>query len=340
MHTAYPVIGGQGEEDNDDAPIGRIHTRREVLALFGAAGAATITAGLIGRAVTGPSAVSAATSCVVTPALEEGPYFVDDMLYRSNITTDPTTGTAQPGVPLTLTWYLSRVNGTACTPLSGATVDIWHANYAGTYSDEAAENTSGQKWLRGTQISDANGMVQFTTVYPGWYGGRAVHIHAKVRTSPGAASGYTFNTQLFFDDTLTNSVYTTYPYSTRGTRSTLNSADRVYATGGNATLLTLTGSNTAGYAATFSIGISTTAITATSTAAPTSTTAATATPTTVSGTPTPIPMPGSHPTSGGGTNPEPQPGRHPDSGQGSGVQLSSTGGAPSTAAPNPQPGRH
>ena len=267
MHThAHAHTDGDadmGHPDNDDLPVGRIHTRREILALFGATGAAAITAGLLGRAAAAPIApVAAASSCVVTPALDEGPYFVDEQLYRTDIRTDPSDGSVQPGIPLALTLYLSRIANSACTPLSGATVDIWHANAAGLYSDERVESNMGEKWLRGTQITDESGMVQFATIYPGWYRGRAVHIHAKVRTAPGSSAGYAFTTQFFFDDALSDQIYTQPPYNTRGTRDVLNRRDGIYASGGNQLLLSLTGSHTDGYASAFSIGVQTDAATA------------------------------------------------------------------------------
>jgi 2-keto-3-deoxy-L-fuconate dehydrogenase len=165
--------------------------------------------------------------CVVTPAVTEGPYFVDERLNRADLRSDPTTGAVKAGVPLTLAVALSQVAASgACTPLANALVDMWHCDALGVYSDVSSQNTLGQRFLRGYQVSDANGQVQFLTIYPGWYAGRAVHIHFKVRTSPGAASGLEFTSQMFFDDALTDSVYTQAPYNARGRRSTLNSTER------------------------------------------------------------------------------------------------------------------
>ena len=90
-------------------------------------------------------------------------------------------------MPLTLTVALSQVAASgACTPLANALVDMWHCDALGVYSDVSSQNTLGQRFLRGYQVSDANGQVQFLTIYPGWYAGRAVHIHFKVRTEPAA----------------------------------------------------------------------------------------------------------------------------------------------------------
>jgi hypothetical protein len=113
-------------------------------------------------------------------------------------------------------------------------------------------------------VTDEKGAVQFTTVYPGWYQGRAVHIHFKVRLFSGSQKTYEFTSQLFFDDTLTDAVYTQAPYNRRGARDVRNSADGIYeqavsdGTGrksGDLLLLPVTKTDQ-GYAATFDIGVS------------------------------------------------------------------------------------
>ena len=118
--------------------------------------------------------------CVVRPELTEGPYFVDEKINRSDIRTDTTTNAVSAGVPLVLTFLVSQIGSSACTPLQGAQVDIWHCDALGVYSD--VSGNSGN-FLRGYQVTDANGQAQFTTIYPGWYRGRAVHIHFKIRTT-------------------------------------------------------------------------------------------------------------------------------------------------------------
>jgi len=197
---------------------------------------------------------SANASCVVTPALTEGPYFVDERLNRSDLRSDPATGIVKAGVPLTLTVRLSQISSAgACTALAGALVDMWHCDAVGLYSDVSGQ-TSGQKFLRGYQLTDANGAAQFTTIYPGWYMGRAVHIHFKVRTTPGSGSGLEFTSQMFFDEALTDVVHAQAPYSTRGRRDTTNSSDGIYQGGGSQVLLPLSASGS-GYAGTFNVGV-------------------------------------------------------------------------------------
>ena len=114
--------------------------------------------------------------------MTEGPYWVEEQLNRSDIRQDPSNGTTKAGTPLTLQINVYQSNTSGCVPVSNAMVDIWHCDAAGLYSDEAANNTVGQKFLRGFQMTDSNGTVTFTTIYPGWYNGRAVHIHVRVRT--------------------------------------------------------------------------------------------------------------------------------------------------------------
>jgi uncharacterized protein (TIGR03437 family) len=198
-------------------------------------------------------------ACVARPALTEGPYFVDELLNRSDIRPDPSNNTVKAGVPLKLRINVNRTSGADCSPLPGALVDIWHCDAAGAYSDIAGgagqANTSGQKFLRGYQVTDSSGSVEFTTVYPGYYPGRTVHIHFKIRLFAGTTRTYEFTSQLFFDDALTDQVFTQSPYNTRGARNTRNSNDGIYNSGGSQLLLDLTPAG-AGYAASFDIGLS------------------------------------------------------------------------------------
>jgi protocatechuate 3,4-dioxygenase beta subunit len=199
-----------------------------------------------------------APTCVVRPEMTEGPYFVDEMLNRSDIRIEPSDGSVKAGTILRLIFNLSAVSADACTPLEGAQVDVWHCDATGMYSDvqDPGFSTAGQKWLRGYQISDATGKAEFTTIYPGWYSGRAIHIHFKIRTDPESDSGYEFTSQLFFDDALSDVVFTDQPYASRGaTRSTLNANDSIYRNGGDQLLLQPVKEDDGSYTATFDIGL-------------------------------------------------------------------------------------
>ncbi len=194
-------------------------------------------------------------TCVLTAALTEGPFFVDEKLNRSDITTDPVTGAVSAGTPLSLTFNVSRFASKACTPLTGAYLDVWHCDSTGTYSDVSG---SSKKFLRGYQITDANGVAAFNTVYPGWYDGRAVHIHFKLRLYAGPTKSYEFTSQFFFDDTLTDSVYAVSPYSSRNIRNRRNARDGIYdrlSTADKAGLTLRTSKTTAGYAGVINLGV-------------------------------------------------------------------------------------
>ncbi len=185
----------------------------------------TDTASAIASSGTTTGTLGGGATCVLTAALTEGPFFVDEKLNRADIRTDPATGAVSTGVPLAVTFNVSRVANNVCTPLTGAYLDVWHCDAAGTYSDVEG---SSHKFLRGYQVTDANGAAKFTTIYPGWYPGRAVHIHFKLRLFAGSTKSYEFTSQFFFDDTLTDSVYTASPYGSRGARNVRNANDGIF----------------------------------------------------------------------------------------------------------------
>jgi len=231
--------------DNDDKPIGTLLNRRKVLAALGLGG----LGGWLGTQKAGAQN-EPLPACIVRPALTEGPYFVDAQLNRSDIRSDPSTGVVKAGVPLLLRFVVSRVSSSGCTPLAGAMVDIWQCDAQGIYSgvQDRFADTRGQKWLRGYQITSAQGIAQFTTIYPGWYPGRTVHIHFKIRYQ-----NRDFTSQLFFDDALSDRILANPPYAKPGTR-TRNADDGIYRNGGSQLRLELS-PNGAGYAANFTIGL-------------------------------------------------------------------------------------
>ncbi len=230
-------------------------TRRRALGLAGVAGAAYVAGPLrpfgVGGDAAGPQEAEAA-SCVLAPEVTEGPYWVDVREKRSDVVA------GQAGAPLTLDLYVYRSDD-SCGPEPGAVVDIWHCNASGLYSDEAANGTSGSTWLRGYQETDAQGHVRFTTIYPGWYSGRTVHIHIRVRTFSGSSTTYNFTTQIFFAEENSAAVFATSPYNSRSGRDTTNEADMIYqqeVRAGNVLMPTLSGSPSAGYSGTVGIGLS------------------------------------------------------------------------------------
>src|SRR5215204_2636195 len=168
---------------NDDKPIGRLLRRREVLALVGAS-AAAFAPGALAKTSAAADPLLETADCVAQAEQTEGPYFVDKALERSDIRLDPATGSVSAGAPLALRFVLSNVTPSgACAVLQGAQVDIWHCDATGKYSDvsDRTADTRGHQFLRGYQVSDADGVVEFTTIYPGWYRGHAAEPYAANR---------------------------------------------------------------------------------------------------------------------------------------------------------------
>ncbi len=291
--------GPHSDGPNDDRPVGRVLSRREVLALLaGMGGAAALAAcgplipgaeptptptttppstlapstaqtpegaatpapttaptATATSASAGTAATAALPACIVRPEQTEGPYYVDEQLNRFDIRSDPSDGSVKEGVPLELTFRVSRV-GTDCTPLAGAIVDVWHCDALGVYSDvsDPGFNTVGKKFLRGYQVTDQNGIARFITIYPGWYQGRTVHIHFKIRTNPTGEQGHEFTSQLYFDDAITDQVHAQQPYASKGQRTLRNSGDAIYRNGGSQLMLPLVNTGQ-GYSAVFDIGL-------------------------------------------------------------------------------------
>lgn len=198
-----------------------------------------------------PTGVYAGACKNGTVALTEGPYFVDEKINTPNLYL-----TSQ-GLLVTMTLQLYNISSpdaiNQCVPLPGAMVDMWEADAVGKYSDIASEGTTGQNFLRGYVMADKYGLVTFNTIFPGWYNGRAPHIHLMVRTFDAAGNvNYRDTTQFFFDDALATSVYSLAPYSGRGTRTTLNTNDGIFS---NSQLVSVTGSLAAGYSGSFALGV-------------------------------------------------------------------------------------
>lgn len=249
--------GCQTTMRNDDQQLGIVLTRREALLLLGATGVMMLT-GCGDGSHAASDEDDDLPGCVVRPQQTEGPYFVDERLNRSDIRSDPSDGTVKPGTPLQLAFNVSEIAAGACTPLAGALVDIWHCDHLGVYSDvqDPSFDTIGQKFLRGYQVTDAGGTARFTTIYPGWYQGRAVHIHFKIRSDPASSPGFEFTSQVYFDDELSDRVHAQQPYAAKGQRTGRNADDGIYARGGSELTLDVV-EDGQGYAGSFDIGLQT-----------------------------------------------------------------------------------
>ena len=203
--------------------------RRRALTSIGALGLAAVF-GPRAMAALGEDA-NAATTCLLTPEVTEGPYWIDGTLTRRNITE------GKPGMPLQIVFTV--VDARTCKPIKGADVEIWHCDAAGEYSGYDAgspgfgggghaDPTSSTRYLRGHQRSDASGRAQFLTVFPGWYQGRTPHIHMKVHVGGNAVH----TGQVFVSEQITAAVYRTTPYRSRGQADTPHARDSIYAQAG------------------------------------------------------------------------------------------------------------
>jgi protocatechuate 3,4-dioxygenase beta subunit len=217
-------------------------TRKSALLRAGGLAAALLTAGRWRFGAVG-EASAATVSCILTPEMTEGPYYLAGEKLRRNITD------GHPGTALTL--KLKVVDATTCRPIKNAAVDIWHADAAGDYSGFGAGSGS-RTFMRGIQKTDANGVATFRTVYPGWYMGRTVHIHVKVHVG-----GNVVHTgQIFFNDATTDLVYQKTPYSSRPGRDTRNVDDNIYTGGGSKSIVTIAKNPAgSGYVGTLTMGV-------------------------------------------------------------------------------------
>ena len=190
------VLGACAKDGNDDG-----------------GGAAATSAS--SSSTTSTTAFDGAASCTVAPEQTAGPFYLDVDAIRSDIRED------REGTPLKVSVRVLDADG--CTPLKDAVFEIWHCDADGDYSG-FGDAPKASRFLRGAQVTDAAGVATILTIYPGWYEGRAVHIHAMVHLN----NAEVLTTQLYFDDAVSNEVFAAAPYSRRGKADVSNSRDRIF----------------------------------------------------------------------------------------------------------------
>jgi len=222
----------------------RIGRREALTTLIGAAAACGCSGSATSPTASSPTTSSPSTNaqCAVTPSETVGPYPSVTSLSRSDIRED------RAGTPLTLTITVVNTNA-GCAPVANANVEVWHADVGGNYSEYASE--TAKTYLRGIQTTDAAGQVVFTTIYPGWYQGRATHIHVEVKS--GGVSRKV--TQMAFPESVNNTVYTSGAYASRGLNPTSNASDMVFSDSLSSELVTPTGSPASGYTVAFQVAV-------------------------------------------------------------------------------------
>jgi protocatechuate 3,4-dioxygenase beta subunit len=212
----------------------RVLSRRTALSAAGAVtlGVAGVTSIVEAVSAAGSAAVGApgrTYACALTPELTEGPYYLPLDVVRRKL------AEGRPGVPMAL--RVRVVDAASCNPIQGAALDVWHCDALGDYSDGTG--------LRGVQMTDGRGYAEFSSIFPGWYAARAVHVHAKVHIGRyvedgHAGGGHVAHTgQFFFAEDLTRSVAPLAPYHGNRTARTTNGQDRHYNAGGAAGMLTV-----------------------------------------------------------------------------------------------------
>ena len=209
----------------------RTLSRRGLIGVLGG-GVASVAFGTRALDAFGADNADVAT-CVLTPEVTEGPYWIDTRLTRYDVRE------GRPGLPLVLQFAI--VNAKTCRPIRNADVEIWHADASGEYSGFDGGSSGGgpgggsgpqtkTRYLRGHQRSDALGKASFMTIFPGWYRGRTPHVHMKVHV--GSADRVVHTGQVFFNEAIQASVYRTGAYAGRGQPDTPHARDMIYAQAG------------------------------------------------------------------------------------------------------------
>lgn len=236
--------------------------RRAALRTIGGAGAAVLGVACASRTSSdAESSQATLLSCIATPEGVEGPFYVDERMNRSNLVGDTREPFVTAGIPLVLRLGVFAVGERSCAPLEGARIDLWHASAEGVYSDEPSsllqkKRTVGETYLRGYQLSDRTGRVEFTTIYPGWYANRTIHVHVKVTTEDRAGKRLEWTTQLYLANAINDVVSSSGAYATRGLRKIArNEDDALYAIDGRDLTIDVRPTPGGGYAGTYDIGL-------------------------------------------------------------------------------------
>lgn len=213
---------------------------------------------------TGSSATTTTTAttstttsgCTLIPTETQGPYPLLSVLSNTAMMRNTITE-GKTGLPLDVVLKLVNVSN-GCTPVTNASVYIWHCDKDGVYSgySQPGSNTVGQTFMRGIYPVDANGEVTFHTIYPGWYAGRITHIHFQVYLN-GSTSVATATSQIAFPQTITQAVYGTALYAAKGQNTSVTSfaQDNVFSDGTTYQMASMTGDTTNGYTATLVVGL-------------------------------------------------------------------------------------
>ena len=217
--------------------------RRDVLKAAGGAGLAAVFGARALEFLGDDAEAATTTTCLLTPEVTEGPYWVEESLTRRNITE------GKAGLPLVIRFTI--LNAKTCTPIPNADVEIWHCDALGNYS---AVNGATTRYLRGHQKAGSTGKAEFLTVFPGWYRGRTPHIHMKVSVGGNAVH----TGQVFFNEAMTRAVYKQKPYSVNGQSDTPHARDMIYSQAGGSTAelkLSKRAAGLKGYLGTIAIGV-------------------------------------------------------------------------------------
>jgi len=195
---------------------------------------------------------SADGSCTVSPSETKGPFPIKtpSQLVLENIKSD------RVGIALLINLKIENKKNN-CEPLSGVLVDVWHCDKDGNYSEYGGTQMQQTDYttvhfLRGRQTSDTSGNVSFISIYPGWYQGRAPHVHVEVLSSSGTSL---LVTQIAFPETISSQVYSSTNYASHGQADTANAKDNVFSDSLADELATMTGNITDGYTLTKTITV-------------------------------------------------------------------------------------